>query len=572
MPSLAETIAVAMDQAARGRILPAIEDLRKHLPAHPQNAELHHALGLLVMRQGQVDQCLFHFERAATSGPPRADYLSNYATALNMKGRHKDAAEQFKKAVQVSPRFYPGQLGLASALLALHDFAGALDAARTAHSLAPGRPEAAGNLALALYRSGRTAEAVNACTEGLAAAREHPMLLTLLVNALNHRPEADPAQVLEDHKRLARIIQQLAPAMYPDFSDLTPDRPLRVAYLSSQFTQGGLAGFIAPLLENHGPEYQATCYSAVAAPDAGTKRLQKLCPRWVDVARIGDDALEHRVRTDRIDILVDLDGHTPGSRASALARRLAPVQMTWLGYPNTTAMKDVDYRLVDEHASMEGATEKPARLGQLACWSPSPGAAESGSRAGEITFVSCAPAERINERVVEAWSEILKQAAGSRLVLRAEAFTSARIGEEFASRFVDAGVDKKRLEFVGDRVDVASVLARGDIALDAFPVSGAAEVCDALCVGVPVVAMRSTRPGGQRAAGLLSAAGVGELVADSVEGYVELAKRLAGDRGKLDEMRRSLGERVRGSALCDAGAFVKQLEGVFRELWKARCG
>jgi predicted O-linked N-acetylglucosamine transferase (SPINDLY family) len=582
MPLLSETIAIAMEQANRGRLAEAAAELRRHLPMHASSPELHEALGLISMRAGQADQGLYHFERAAGLGKPRAEYLSNYATALSLRGRGREATEHYRKAVKLAPGFFPAWLGLSSALNGVGEFVEAAEAARKASEIAPGRPEGWSNLALAFLRIGRTGEAVSTLQGALATLRDHPALLSLLVYALNFRPEADPAQVVEEHRRLGRVIQRLSSgAMYPTFDGPDPERPLRIGYVSAELHGNGAARLLAPLLQRHDrTTHTAHCYFSSLQGDAATRRLQGLCQHWSDVSRMSDEQLEARIRADRIDILVELDGHAPGSRIAALARRLAPVQVSWL-YRNTTGVREVDWRLVDARVApepIEGAEKQSAIEPCFVCFDAPPDVPAvsplPAARAGAVTFSCFCGAESIGEATIAAWAKVLGAVPGSHLTLRNAALSNAGVRDDLAARLAAAGVAKESVELLDDSGTHAEALKgyeKVDVALDATPYCGGASTMEALWMGVPVVTLEGRTQASRVGASILHAAGLGEWVARSEDDYVSLAVSLANDKRKLSEIRAGLRERVRTSPLCDADGFARRVESAYRDMWKAWC-
>jgi predicted O-linked N-acetylglucosamine transferase (SPINDLY family) len=576
-----ESIQNAMMLAQRGRFDDAVSSLRAILPTHGQNAEIHHTLGLLQFQLGALEQAAFHLDKARHLEPNRADIHSNYGTALNYLSRNEEAADAFRRSVEIDSRHFPGQLGLSSSLVGTRSFDEAAEAARAATTIQPNRPEGWVNLGLALSRSGRGGEAVKVLREALELMPGQPLLLTNLCYALHFRPDTDPKEVFEQHVNLGKSLTAAYGGGIRSFQNSTnPDRPLRIGYFSTDFRDGPIAPFIAPVVASHNrQQYRPFCYSATGATDRTTARLHDLVPDWRDVSRMSEAGAAQQIINDGIDILVDLRGPTPGSRIGVLVMRAAPVQATWLGYPGTTGLRSIGYRIVDAITDPDGAdalsTEKLVRVdGGSFCYQPSPDAPEVSpppSAAGGITFGSFNNAQKVVEPVIETWAAILRGLPGSRLILKAAAYSDEGTVQRTRAQFSGFGVSADRVEFLPHMDSPAAHLAAYssiDIALDTFPYNGVATTCEALDMGVPVVTLKGASHAGRTAASLMSCAGIEGLTADSTESYIALATSLAGDRGKLASLRTGLRARLRNSALCDGQAFTRKLEAAYREMWR----
>ncbi len=581
--NITDSIRNAMFLADRGGVTDAISSLRSMLPTHGQNAQLHEAIGLLQFRIGALDQAAFHFDKARHLEPTRSDMHSNYATAINMQGKPADAVEPFRKAVSLDAKSFPAQLGLSSALIGVRDFEPAIEAARAATKIASMRPEGWVNLSIALSRSGQGAEAIKVLEEAIGLMPSEILLHTNLAAALNYRPEATPQHVFEAHVNLGRVLANAYGGGIRSFNnDPNPDRPLRIAYVSADFKDHPVASFIAPVLAAHDRvNYRPYCYSTVQNPDATTERLRALAPEWRDVGRFPDQAIIQQIGADRIDILVDLGGHTAGSRIGVFAGRGAPVQATWLGYANTTGLKTIGYRIVDNTTDPDGSealsTEKLSRIdGCFVCFQPSAVAPEvaplpSSERGQPFTFGSFNNPQKVVETVIEAWAAILRSKAGSRLLLKDAGFDDAATVERIRSRFAGLGITADRVEFMtrieSEREHLATY-SRVDLALDTFPYNGTSTTCEALDMGVPVVTLRGQTHAGRVGASILKCAGLEGTTANSTEDYIRIATQFSADTDRLASLRTGLRARTRNSPLCDGPAFTRKLEAAYREMWK----
>jgi len=362
-----------------------------------------------------------------------------------------------------------------------------------------------------------------------------------------------------------------------------PQRRLRIGYVSADFREHAAASFIEPILAAHDPAACETyCYSSTENIDATTAQLRALAACWRDVRWQDDAALARMVRADAIDILVDLSGHTSGNRLGVFARKPAPVQIAYLGYPATTGMSAMDYRITDASVDPPGAsdgyyTEKLLRLPHsLWCYRPSASVPEPGPlpalRSGRITFGSLNSMLKLTPQMIALWSRLLLSVSGSRLLIAAvpEGEARARIAAEFSRH----GVPAATLQMHGpmDLARFRELHAQVDIGLDSYPYNGAATSCDALWLGVPVVSLTGGLLWSGCGLSLLSTVGLPELVAHGQEDYLRIARALALDLDRLAQLRAGLRQRLRASALMDEAGFARALEALYRGAWRHWCG
>jgi predicted O-linked N-acetylglucosamine transferase (SPINDLY family) len=315
-------------------------------------------------------------------------------------------------------------------------------------------------------------------------------------------------------------------------------------------------------------------------PDDTTAALAPRFAGWRDVAAMGGDALADLIRRDRIDVLIDLAGLTGGTCVAVMASRPAPVQVTYLGYPDTTGVPGVDYRLTDALADPPGAeafaSETLLRLpGCLLCLEPPAGAPPVTTRPeqGPVVFGSFNNPTKISDATLALWRGVLDAAPGSRLAIKGKGLAEPRCRAAFERRLAQAGLPADRTRLLGYASTQAAHLAaygEVDIALDTFPYAGTTTTCEALWMGVPVVTLAGRTHASRMGASLLTAAGRPGWVAATPPEYARLAARLAGDRHALAETRASLREQTARSPLCNASRFVRRFEEALRDAWRAR--
>jgi predicted O-linked N-acetylglucosamine transferase (SPINDLY family) len=364
-----------------------------------------------------------------------------------------------------------------------------------------------------------------------------------------------------------------------------PERRLRVGYVSGDFRRHAVGDFLMPLLQHHDrAQIELACYAEIARPDRQTAAFAELADRWHSTVGLTDDQVAALVRADAIDILVDLSGHTASHRLGVFARKPAPLQVSWLGYPSTTGLAAIDYRLTDAIAdpAPDAEAQHRERLVRLphGSWTyvpprATPEVAPPPSTAGAApTFGSFNNLAKVNARVIAAWVRILAAVPDSRLMLKSHQLADAPTRELVRSRFTAAGIAPERILVEPGISNWAGHMAAYgtlDVALDPFPYNGTTTTCEALWMGVPVIALRGDRHAGRVGASLLTRLGLDALIAGDIDDYVAKAVALIGDRERLTALRGAQRARFVASALGDPAGFARDVEAAYREIWRAWC-
>ncbi len=398
--------------------------------------------------------------------------------------------------------------------------------------------------------------------------------------ALHYDERLDVDFLAEAHRQWARRFACDSQGTYDFPNDRTPDRRLRIGYLSGDFRTHPVAFFFESLLDGHDREHvEIVGYSQVPSTDSTSQRLKTKCDRFSPIDRLNDEQLVRTIRDDRIDILVDLAGHTPGNRLCAMAQRPAPVQVTYCGYPDTTGMDQIDYRLVD--ALSAPASLQPFYSEELVtlpetflCYRPSDLAPAVTDlplrRRGHITFGVFNDTLKVNQGMIILWSDILRANRTSVLVIKSRAGDDPGMCESIGRAFAERGIDGGRIDIQGQKPmeDYYRLLADVDIALDTFPYNGTATTCDALWMGVPVISLKGTHHVSRVGLSLLSQVGLGFFAADDGAQYVAKATALAQQTQSLARIRSTLRQRMQGSPLCQPQRFARQVEAAYLRMWK----
>jgi predicted O-linked N-acetylglucosamine transferase (SPINDLY family) len=535
----------------RGGDKAAAESLcRSALALDPRQAHAWSLLGRIALDGNQPERALECYAHVMAIDPDEPDYLIDAAEINRRAGHLGRALELSERALTLRPQDSRARQVRRSALEALGRLDEAVDCLRRDLDLNPGNIVG------------------------------HSDLLFLLSRA-DMLPQQ---QLAAEYRRWGELhADSLSVAAELHANPPDPDRPLRIGYVSADFRRHSMAYFVEPFLARHDRHVvRVYCYSNCARPDDVTQHLRGLADEWRDIAALADDEAARLMRDDGIDILIDLSGHTSGNRLLLFARRPAPVQMTWLGYSwGGTGMAAMDYRITDRYADPEGASDSHYREQLLRlphskwCYLPPAGmpacnALPAQSR-GYVTFGSFCEFQRIGKETMQAWALLMRRLPGARL--RMIGAPGGESLDRMLEIFDAAGVHADRLDLVG-RVPLEAYLQQYlqvDIALDLFPCNGATTTCESLWLGVPVVSRSGSSVASRSSTSLLTNAGLAQLVADSWEGYVDIALGLAADLPALAQLRASLRERLPASPLLDAQGFTRDLETLYRDAWRRWC-
>jgi protein O-GlcNAc transferase len=566
-----------------GELAAAEAEFLKATSLAPRSAEARLGLGNSRHRQGRLDEAMAEYERALALQPGHPQALLNKAAILQSGGRLPAAAAIYRELIATHPRFAKAYCNLGAVLEPMGELGEAARMLQTALTLQPDYPAAMMNLGTVLQVGGDVAAAIAVLRRALAI-EPNPRIHSNLLMYLNYRADVGDDAIAAEHREWDRLYARpAAPAAPPIARDGDASRRLRIGYVSADFRSHSVSYFLEPLLaQRDRGAAEVFLYSDVAIRDATTERLAALADHLVPILGQSDDAVAARVRADGIDILVDLAGHSGANRLMVFARKPAPIQASWLGYPNTTGLAAIDFRITDAIADSPGAealhSEKLIRLPDgFLCYQPpadAPAVAPlPAAVGGHVTFGSFNNLAKVTPEVVRCWATILHGVAGSRLMLKSHTFADAGIVRRYLALFAESGIAADRLDLLPRILATEGHLAayhRIDVALDPFPYNGATTSCEALWMGVPVVTLAGSRHAGRVGASLLSRLGLGALVAGDEAAYVATATSLAGDLAALAALRAGLRQRMLQSKLCDAAGFAREMEGAYRRMWQSR--
>ena len=516
--------------------------------AQPDHAKALANLGTVLQHQGRADESLALLDRAIKIDPGYASAYLNRANVYRLKRMTSKAVEGYETALRLQPEFPEAYNNLAVLFNDIDQPDLAAQCCRRGIEQDPRSAALFANLATAMQNLGLLDEAISFARQSVELQPDAVGAYTNLLYKLNFNPAFDAQSIFDEHLQWARRhAEPLAPLAVAHTNDRNPERRMRVGYVSPYFRDHAVNFFSEPMIAAHDRrQVEVFCYSDAAIADGATERLRATADHWKETRYQTDAQLADMVRDDAIDILVDLTGHIAGNRLLTFARKPAPIQVTYLGYQNTTGMSAMDYRLTDAWADPPGETERyyTEQLVRLPrsffCYRPSEApdvAPLPALAAGHVTFGSFNNFAKVSPATLESWLSILDRVTDSRLLILAHGGGSleARVRRQAESLGIDAG----RIEFCEKRQRPAylELMGRVDVALDPFPFNGHTTTCDAIWMGLPVVMLAGSTYASRFGGSVLNQVGLERLIARSPREYIEIAVDLAADVDALADLR-----------------------------------
>ncbi len=575
---------LALHQA--GKLREAEQVYRGILSRNPNDADALHLLGVIATQMQQLQPALRLIESAIRIRPDVAFYHNNLGNIYRMTGELGAAEMSYRRALELNPDYVDPQANLGMVLREQARFDEALAAYERAIQMQPTLADAYSSMGTVLMDQGRIDEALAAYRRAMEFDPADVAAHSNLVYVMHDSDKVMREQLFDEHRRWGRQhAEPLANLIKPHANDRAPGRRLCIGYVSPDFRDHPVARFLWPMIEHRDREnFGIVCFNCVEKPDAVTARYRAAADEWHDVLALNDDALADLIRSRRIDVLVDLAGHTNGSRLLAFARRPAPVQVTFIGYPDTLGMKAIDLRITDSLA--DPSPESDGRHLELlarvdGCFLCYPLASDlplvqssQAVEAGFVTFGSFNNLAKISPATVKLWSDVLAAVPMSKMVIKATRLGDERTCARAAERFTGLGLPMNRVELIGPGRTQGEHLQqyrRIDIGLDTFPYNGTTTTCEALAMGVPVVSLVGDHHASRVGLSLLTAAGHGDWATDDPQRFVEIAAKLASDIPRLAALRGGIREELSRSTLCDGRSYAAKIERIYREAWIRWC-
>lgn len=578
---------------ALGELVAAERHLRSSIARDPKLAEAWCHLAVALKLLGRLPDARAAYERAVAIKPDYAEAHERLGALLTDLEGFAAAVLSFRRAVALQPNYASGWANLGVALAQSNGADEALDCFRRALALDPAQPQALTGRAFLLLDTYRVPEAIAAYGEVIAKHPFHHEARSARLLALHYTDNATREEVFAAHAAFGAAVGERPPHARPGPVDprLTaadgrdPGRRLRVAFLSPDLRAHSVAYFLEPLLAHlDSAQFEIYLYHDHARVDAMSAKLRARAAVWRHFAGFSSDAVEQAIRADAPDVLIDLAGHTGFNRLPLFARRLAPVQVTYLGYPDTTGLRAMDLRLVDEVTDPTGVadefhTEKLVRFAPTA-WSYAPPAdapevpPPPSAVGGPVTFGCFNNFAKVSDATLRGWAQVLAVVPQSRLLLKGHGLDTPAQAAGLRARLAMLGVGEERVELLGRTPGLAAHLAlyaRVDVALDTFPYHGTTTTCEALWMGRPVVTLCGDRHMSRVGASLLTAAGHPEWIARDWADYARIAAELASDPARLARTGSALREELRASPLLDHAGQAARFGAALRAGWAEWC-
>lgn len=556
--------------------------LQQAVEVEPNDISAWYNLGVVLAALDRADAAEAVYRQVLAIKPHHVLAALNLGNLLAERNRYADAQFYYQRAIEADETCAAAYNNLGRLFKNTKRFATAISYFKRAIQIDPAFVGAYSNLAVTYMHLGNANDGID---NFLAAARMNPNQKGYLKDALIlvcYTDRLDPQQVFALHKKWGELTYG-SPRRRAKRSHgaITPQRKLRIGYLSPDFRRHSVYYFIAPLLAHHDcDKFEIFCYSSVEKPDTYTDRIRALTHRWREVVAMSDEQVAATICEDQIDILIDLAGHTANTRLGVLAMDPAPVQATYLGYPATTGLPSVDYRVTDAYADPPGQTdhlytETLVRLpGCFLTYAPaenSPDIAQPPQITnGRVTFGSFNNATKITPTTAALWSRVLRALPDAHLVLKAHLLEQADTRHYVLRLFAQNGVRASRvtlLPFFDATADHLNFYNTIDIALDPYPYNGTTTTCEALWMGVPVITLVGPTHYARVGLTLLHSVGLSEFAAHDADSYVRAAVNLANDLDRRAQLRVELRNQLKRSALCDHVTFARGFEAGLEYMW-----
>lgn len=570
-----------------GRYGEALEAYNRALAINPAYYLVHNNIGNTLRRQGRGAEAVASYDRALAQSPEFIEAINNKAVALQDMGKHPEAIALFERAMEIRPGYVDPLINLSNHWRDHGRPETAIGLLRRARELQPENAYVWNNLGCSLSDQGLVPEAIDCYRQAFERMPDNFQAHSNLLLNLHYLDGATPDEIFERHREFARRFETPLARPRQHANTPIPGRTLRVGYVSADFRRHSVAFFFEPILERHDRgRFEVFCYADVARPDPLTARFREMAGAgWREIRGANHEAFAEAVRGDGIDILVDLGGHTANSRLLSFATKPAPVQVSYLGYPDTTGLDAMDYRITDPWADPAGQTERwhTERLFRMEqgflCYRPpadSPGGAPppSAGGTGTFTFGCFNNMAKVGPGLVAAWAEILGRAPGSRLAVKNKALSEPEAQNRLAAAFAARGIDPARVLMSGlipslhGHLDAYRMV---DLALDTHPYAGTTTTFEALWMGVPVLSRPGLAHASRVGASLLSLLGLPWFLAANEADYIDKAVECARNPDRTGPLRAELRDRLSRSALMDEAGFVRRLESAYRLMWENWC-
>jgi protein O-GlcNAc transferase len=577
-----QKLGAIMQSIQKGQLQPANSALGPLLRKYSSLPEVNHVAAGLNAAMRQYDRAHYYATCAVELDPHAAEYRAGLGSLLLAMDRNEEAVALLESALSLSPELTDVLVPLATAQMQVGRIG---DARHTFHRVLESNAtnlEAANNLALLESDLGNADRAIQIIEQALSHHQDDPKLLDALSMFSCYSDTCTPEESASYHRRFGESVQRRVrvTGKYPHTPD--PDRRIRIGFVSPDFRRHSIAYFVHPIIKHLDRDRFEVCvYHTSRHHDAMSDQIKLDCDRWIP-CQGGMVEAHQRILADQVDLLVELNGHFAGNLLPMFASKPTPTSVTMIGYANTTGLGSIDARIVDHMTDPKPdadalATERLIRVaGCFLSYRPSTDAPDCADPEPDrdFTFGSFNDLRKMSPSTIVAWSNILEQCPGSRLMLKTARLDTQEVCDDVHRRFEVHGIDATRVVLCGRTESMAEHLRlynQLDCALDTFPYTGTTTTCEALHMGVPTVTLLGKTHAGRVSASLLQTVGLAEWVAHTESEYIGLATSAFEQGKRLGNGRSAMRNQLESSELCDEPAYTKRIGEAFETIWSTWC-
>lgn len=567
----------ALNLYNQGKLNEAEESFLEIIESDPKNVSALFTLGLIQFRNKNYNKA-YHYLNKASTFSDDIKIKVHQGTALHKLGRYNEALDMYKKVLEVEPENIGILNNLSTIKLLFGNLFEAKVIAEKIISIKPQYIDPYINLGNILKDMGNIKGAIEYYEKALSLDKHNITAYSNMLLAMHYIPFSKN-QIYHKHLEFSQYIKEIL--IEPIEHKLSLSRKINIGYLSGDFRKHSVSYFIEPILANHNlNKFNIFCYSDVVNPDPVTLRLKNYPITWRDIHRHNDSDVFKLIQSDKIDILIDLAGHAANKRIRVFHKGAAPIQVNYCGYPDTTGLAKVNYRITDNIADPHDAdqyyTEKLVRMqNSFLCYRPSKKTPDisitPAIKNGFITFGSFNHLSKLSEETIELWSKLILEISNSHILLKAKQFSDKAVKDIIIQKFKNHGVERNRIRLIGHVSNHNEHLAcynEIDIALDPFPYNGTTTTCEALWMGVPVVTLYGSNHAGRVGGSFLTNIGLKSLVTKNSSTYIKTVKFLSEDFTRLNNLRSGLRQAMISSPICKAKEFTEELENHYKDFIK----
>jgi predicted O-linked N-acetylglucosamine transferase (SPINDLY family) len=566
----------------QGKLQEAIYTFTQAIKLKPDYVDAYYNRGVAFQGLNQPKEAIKNYDKTIQL---KSDYVNAYynrGVALQELNQLEEAVKNYDKAIEIKPDFFDAYNNRGNIFKDVGKYQDAVKSYNKVIQLNPDYVEAYSNKGLILQSLGKLKDAIQSFEDVIQQNPHYVDAYTNLFLTLNYCPELSESEIYQKHLEFEKQFGRHSQITDEKKIKKVKNSKLRVGYLSADFRQHSVAYFFEPLLKSHDKTLiDIYCYYNNTKIDDTTKSLMNEANHWRSIIGLNDKAVVELIRKDNIDILVDLSGHTSDNRLKVFTYKPALIQVSWLGYPNTTGLSAIDYRFTDSIADPVGTSDKchSEQLIRLPngflCYRGNDSIPEQRTlpsiKRGYITFGCFNDFAKVNFQVIKLWSKILRAVPNSHLILKARQLVDPEIKSGCLELFNKEGIDSDRIEFystLSKTEDHLALYNSIDIALDPFPYNGTTTTCEALWMGVPTITLKGSRHASRVGASIMTHVGLEEFIVESEQEYIETAVKLTENTVNLAKIRSGLRQQMKNSVLCDEKLFTRNIEKIYFKLYK----